>query len=82
MSDQNQFKADQAAVQAAQMEMLTTLRNIRAAMASSGGSTASSTELKALMEENNSLKKVNTKQRYRIDHLVNGMQELQKKLDA
>jgi len=64
------------------MEMLTTLRNIRAAMASSGGSTASSKELQALKDDNTNLKKVNTKQRYRIDHLVDGMQELQKKLDA
>ena len=64
------------------MEMLTTLRNIRAAMASSGGSTTSSKELQALKEENKHLMKVNTKQRDRIDHLVDGMQELQKKLDA
>ena len=64
------------------MEMLITLRNIRAAMASSGGSTASSKELQALKDDNTNLKKVNTKQRYRIDHLVDGMQELQKKLDA
>jgi hypothetical protein len=64
------------------MEMLTTLRNIRAAMASSGGSTTNSKELQALKEENKHLMKVNTKQRYRIDHLVDGMQELQKKLDA
>jgi len=64
------------------MEMLTTLRIIRAAMASSEGSTASNKELQALKEENGNLKKVDTKQRYRIDHLVDGMQELQKKLDA
>lgn len=88
ISDQNQFKADQDAVQAAQMEMLTTLRTIRAAMvattnnSSEGGSASSQQEVKALKEENDKLKKINTKQRYRIDHLISGVEEMQKKLEA
>lgn len=83
---QNQFKADQSAVQAAHMEMLTTLRTIRAAMASSSSDNSdgggSSKELKALKEENAALKKQTTKQSYRINHLISGMEEMQKKLEA
>jgi len=82
---QNKFEADQSAVQAAQMEMLNTLRTIRAAMVASpnnSNSGDSSKELQALKEENATLTKMNTKQRYRIDHLVNNMEEMQKKLEA
>ena len=81
IDNQKQFSADQAAVQAAQMEMLTTLRTIRAAIVSSGNNLgASSKELEDLKAENEQLKKTNTKQRYRINHLVKGMEEMQKKL--
>lgn len=89
ISNQKQFEADQAAVQAVQMEMLTVLRNIRSALVSSdGGATASIVEseahrkqVEALAQENEKLKIVNAKQRYRIDHLIRGMQELQNKLE-
>ncbi len=63
------------------MEMLTTLRNIRATIAnSSDAANAGSTkELQALKDENERLKKVNSKQEYRIELLVKNMQEMQKK---
>lgn len=80
LTNENQFKADQAAVQAAQMEMLTTLRSIREAMVSSKDSGASSKELEALKEENENLKKINMKQRYRIDHLIDGIKDMQQQL--
>ena len=65
------------------MEMLTTLRTIRAAMtSSSNNNSASSKELQALKEENEALKKKATKQEYRINHLINGMKELQGKIEG
>jgi hypothetical protein len=82
---QNQFKADQDAVQTAQMEMLTTLRTIRAAITSASTSSsngASSKELQALKEENESLKKKTMKQEFRIRHLISGMEEMQEKLES
>ena len=84
LEKQKQFKADQAAVQNVQMEMLTTLRNIRTSIASSSSNnnSASSKELQALKEENEALKKTSEKQRYRINHLISGMKEMQKKLEA
>ncbi len=74
----NQFKANQEAVQKAQMEMLTTLRNIRESITSgeNGGSVYDSKELAKLKEENEKLKTINTKQAYRIDHLVSNMEKL------
>lgn len=71
------------------MEMLTVLRNIRAAMvASDGGAMASVAvsesqrkRVESLEQENASLKVENAKQRYRIDHLIKGMLELQGKLE-
>mmetsp|Transcript_4090 Transcript_4090/g.6217 ORF Transcript_4090/g.6217 Transcript_4090/m.6217 type:complete len:109 (+) Transcript_4090:91-417(+) len=85
-----QFEADQAAIQTVQMEMLTTLRNVRTAMVSSNGGNgsgngnagvgaASAKEMKALEKENERLKTENDKQRYRIDHLVRNVEEVQKK---
>mmetsp|Transcript_15676 Transcript_15676/g.29575 ORF Transcript_15676/g.29575 Transcript_15676/m.29575 type:complete len:110 (-) Transcript_15676:1669-1998(-) len=91
ISKQKQFEADQTAVQAVQMEMLTVLRNIRSAMVASsadGGTITSAAESEAhkkqvesLEQENERLKLVNAKQRYRIDHLIQGMLELQRKLE-
>ncbi len=72
-----QFQADQEAVQKVQMEMLTTLRSIRAAMiADSGNSGGDSKELELLRKENDELKKVNKKHEYRIQHLVANMEKL------
>jgi FtsZ-binding cell division protein ZapB len=73
------FAATQEAVQAAQMEMLTKLREIRAVMMEGGNATSSSKELEALRAENEALKKTNTKQDYRIRHLVRSVHELQSK---
>ena len=69
--------------------MLTVLRNIRSAMvASDEGTIAPAAETEAhrkqvesLEQENERLKLVNTKQRYRIDHLIKGMLELQRKIE-
>lgn len=74
----DQFKADQEAVQKAQMDMLTTLRNIRAAIVSedNGGNSNDSKELAMLREENEKLKVVNQKQAYRINHLVANMEKM------
>lgn len=79
-----QFEADQALVQAVQTEMLTTLRTIRAEIASSSGNdnSASSKELQALKDENENLKKITTKQAYRINHLIKGMEEMQEKIKS
>jgi hypothetical protein len=69
------FDATQAAVQEAQMDMLTKLREIRQAMEHSGGS-ASSKEMEALRQENAALKHKVAKQEYRIKHLVDAVEEL------
>lgn len=64
------------------MEMLTTLRNIRAAMVSGtngGGVISDSKELAELREENAKLKAMNAKQAYRINHLVKNMEKLLEK---
>lgn len=63
------------------MEMLTTLRTIRAAMVadSQNGSAADSKELELLRKENEGLKKVNKKQAYRINHLVANMEKMLEK---
>lgn len=69
--------------------MLTLLRNIRSAMvASDEGAMTSAAQSEAhrkkvesLEEENERLRNMNTKQRYRIDHLIKGMLELQGKLE-
>lgn len=64
------------------MEMLTTLRNLRASIVSkndgnNGG--GDSKELAMLREENSKLKVVNQKQAYRINHLVKNMEQMLEK---
>ena len=63
------------------MEMLTTLRTIREAMIadSKNGGANDSKELEKLKKENEELKKVNTKQAYRINHLVANMEKMLQK---
>ena len=74
----NEFKANQEAVQKAQMEMLTTLRNIRESIATgeNADNIHDSKELAKLKEENENLKAINSKQAYRINHLVSNMEKL------
>ena len=76
-----QFEADQTAIRAVQMEALTTLRSIREAMVSSsadGTSSAASTkEIEDLKKENEALKVKNSKQSYRIKHLVRNLKVAQ-----
>jgi predicted RNase H-like nuclease (RuvC/YqgF family) len=76
----NQFEADKAAVQAIEYQMLEKLRKLRqeVAEASSSSGGASSKEFKALQEENEMLKKKVAKQAYRIEHLVQGIMNMQK----
>lgn len=69
------FDATQAAVQESQMDMLVKLRDIRQAMEQSGG-LASSKEMEALRQENAALKQKVAKQEYRIQHLVDAVEEL------
>jgi hypothetical protein len=63
------------------MEALTTLRSIREAMVSSsadGTSSAASTkEIEDLKKENEALKVKNSKQSYRIKHLVRNLKVAQ-----
>ncbi|KAL7449084.1 hypothetical protein ACHAWC_001183 [Mediolabrus comicus] len=65
------------AIQKERTEMLLSLRKIMEAMkseaASGGGS--SSKELAKLREENEELKKINAKQKYRIEHLVHNLRD-------
>ncbi len=64
------------------MEMLTTLRNLRSSIVSSGNNgingSGDSEELAMLREENAKLKIVNQKQAYRINHLVKNMEQMLK----
>lgn len=84
------FDASQAAVKKVQMECLEMLREIRASLeqSSCGGAGAtisasvSSKELDALKAENASLKVKIAKQDYRIEHLVNAVEELLATRDA
>ena len=65
------------AIQKERTEMLLSLRKIMEAMkaeAASGGA-ASSKELAQLKAENEELKKVNAKQKYRIEHLVHNLRD-------
>ena len=58
--------------------MLLSLRKIMEAMkaeAASGGGSSNSKELAKLREENEELKKINAKQKYRIEHLVHNLRE-------
>eukprot|EP00956_Cyclotella_meneghiniana_P010320 scaffold14253_cov72-Cyclotella_meneghiniana.AAC.6 len=57
-------------------EMLLALRNIMTALKAENGvasGAASSKEMEALKAENEELKKVNAKQKYRIEHLVHNL---------
>lgn len=81
----HQFEADKASVQAIEYQMLEKLRKLRqevadASSSSSNGGATSSKELKSLQEENEMLKKKVAKQAYRIDHLVQGIMDMQAKL--
>lgn len=78
-----QFEADKAAVQAVEYQMLEKLRKLRQEVveASSSASASTSTkEIKALQDENEMLKKKLAKQAYRIEHLIEGMKEMQSKI--
>jgi predicted RNase H-like nuclease (RuvC/YqgF family) len=75
------FDKTQEVVQKEQMNMLMTLRSIREAMVTEGGSgnAAGSKELTALQEENEALEKKCAKQAYRIEHLCEVVEDLLKK---
>ena len=73
------FTATQDDISNEQLNMLQTLREIRAALLSSP-TQSSSKDFSKLSEENEKLKKTNTKQRYRIDHLLMTIYDLQEKL--
>lgn len=62
--------------------MLLSLRKIMDAMkaeAASGGGGASCKELETLRAENDELKKINAKQKYRIEHLVHNLRDVMEK---
>jgi hypothetical protein len=62
--------------------MLLSLRKMMEAMkteAASGGGGASSKELETLRAENDELKKINAKQKYRIEHLVHNLRDVMEK---
>jgi len=70
-----------AAVQRERAEILISLRKIMEAMKSEtgvGGASINSKEIEQLKAENKELMRVNAKQRYRIDHLVNNLRETMK----
>ena len=56
--------------------MLLKLREIREAMLTSSGNTASSAELENLKAENEALRVSNDKLKYRVKHLVANMEQL------
>jgi hypothetical protein len=75
------YDATQTVIRQREEEMLATLRDIRtkiakeqAAMAGSG-SGATTTEIKALQDENERLKAIAAKQDYRIRHLIAGFED-------
>ena len=70
------FDATKSAVEQAQMECLTQLREVRASLEQDGGGGASSKELTSLQTENSLLKAKMQKQEYRIQHLVGVVEEL------
>lgn len=66
------------AIQKERAEILLSLRKIMETMkteAASGGG-ASSKELETLRAENEELKKINAKQKYRIEHLVHNLRDV------
>lgn len=65
-------------IQKEREEMLYSLRKVMEAIkeeAASGGG-ASSKEIETLRAENEELKKINAKQKYRIEHLVHNMRDI------
>lgn len=64
------------------MECLTQLRDIRSSLKEQGAGGASSKELDSLKMENILLKQKNAKQEYRIQHLVEVVEELLAQRDA
>ena len=60
------YDATQAAIREREMEFLTTLREIREAMAKEGSNGASSAELRDIKKENDKLKANIAKKEYRI----------------
>ena len=76
------FKASQDAIQQEQMEMLITLRKIRDALMNGDSNVSSAQDVKemeALRKENEELKKKNSKNEYRIKHLIRSIEEYQNK---
>jgi len=63
------------------MRMLKTLREIRTALISNPNH-SSSRDVSLLREENEKLKKINMKQKYRIEHLIMTIEQLQAKLKS
>jgi hypothetical protein len=85
LEDGAQFQATQAAIREREVEFLDQLKKIKETMAKeqqkqsgsgTGGSGASSEEVKALQEENQTLKARLAKNEYRVRHLIEGMEEL------
>lgn len=84
LEDGAQFQATQAAIREREVEFLDQLKEIKESMAkeqqeksdSGGGSGASSEKVKALQEENQTLKAKLAKNEYRVRHLIEGMEEL------
>jgi len=76
------FTSTQDDIAEAQMGMLRTLREIRTALISNPTQISSSKDVSHIKEENEKLKKINSKQKYRIEHLIMTVQELQDKLKA
>lgn len=74
-----QYQADRAVVQAVESDHLVQLRTMRTALAESGsaaGTATTSREMQALRDENERLKQTVAKLRYRVEHLVDGMEEM------
>lgn len=67
-----------AIIQKERTEMLLSLRKIMETMKAEavGGGGASSKEVEKLRAENEELKKINAKQSYRIEHLVNNLRSV------
>lgn len=67
-----------AIIQKERTEMLLNLRKIMETMKAeaAGGGGASSKEVEKLRAENEELKKINAKQSYRIEHLVNNLRSV------
>ena len=65
-------------IQKERTEMLLSLRKIMEAMKAeaAGGGGASSKEVEELRAENEELKKINAKQKYRIEHLVTNLRSV------